>query len=518
MIPFKRGYFIFLAFAFCFLGLAASLSRATSASETRMDVSFLPAQTEAQKAFAKSFAANDVNSALSQWDEAYANTPFANSVDGRATFAYLAFQKGMSVFAFEELFSISNPRQMSAPLKAVWGRTATQDNSIWSLTRVAWNDRWNEVFAKDTSQHMVNRLGFYNIKSAKELKNLEAATTDGRIIGPTKAWLTYQFGLIAPLWNQPAKGAKALESLLESQQTYVGRDEIVINLARIYFQMKDFKTALDYYSQVPKSSDFWLESVEEKAWTYLREEKYGEALAQVQTLLSPVFFGQIGPEPYFLASMANLKVCDYEGVLKASQNFKERYRLTANRISSLAETGDSDALRRALKRIDQSTGPINYAAVGADAASLPRQFYRDEFVRRELSYRRALLKEIDTARTMKSAFARAKIEPWIRRATENANLAQNRAISRIVTLAKVDVKEVNDIIQKLRIMEGDVIQRILIAEKSRSKPEKGLSLPSKNDDELVFPATREVWVDEVDKYQAAVKGCDRPSLSKVGRK
>lgn len=77
------------------------------------------------------------------------------------------------------------------------------------------------------------------------------------------------------------------------------------------------------------------------------------------------------------------------------------------------------------------------------------------------------------------------------------------------------VKEIGETVQKLNLVEAETIQRLYVDD--NGKKQKG-STPSiaRDGDQLSFPTTNddEFWLDEVDGYKVALKGCVAPKASK----
>ena len=93
-------------------------------------------------------------------------------------------------------------------------------------------------------------------------------------------------------------------------------DYVNMQKARKYFSQGKLKSAVKIYAKIPKSSEYWMEALEEQAHTYGRQGKYHKTMANLKTVLADQFTGLRGPEPYFVMALTQLKICDYTGVLK----------------------------------------------------------------------------------------------------------------------------------------------------------------------------------------------------------
>jgi hypothetical protein len=263
-----------------------------------------------------------------------------------------------------------------------------------------------------------------------------------------------------------------IDNLLKNKSS-VPQDRLVMTKARLLFQDGDMAKALETYQQVPSASDYWLESLEEKAWAQLRLGEHGKALASLNTLKAPLFAPLVGPEPYFLTGLIHLRICDYPKVFDALKDFKERFRPRLVAIQELAKTGTSVAARAAVAKL--ASAPLEWKTIASEAGQLPRLFHRDEVLASRV------------------------------KAMQAGKATSEDVMARIQQLASRDLNEISGILQKMQILEAEVIQRIYIAEKP-SRANRTTKI-ARNADTLVFPDTNEYWMDELDKYHVNVSGC-----------
>lgn len=256
--------------------------------------------------------------------------------------------------------------------------------------------------------------------------------------------------------NKNREAYAAFEKILKANDDDVLRDEILMNMARIKYQDGKLEDSIKLYSQVSKDSDFWLESIEEKAWAFLRQEKFEKALASYHTLTTPAFAAQVGPEAYLIGAYAALKVCDYKSIFDIFKEFKTKYKSFGTELEQLANTGTSPAVVRALAKI-KSDSETSWADLGPDALKLPRYFNRD--------YKQG-----------------------------------------VKHLAKRDADALSKIVQKLHIIEVEAIQRMNLSQTKVGR----IVRESKADvaDAIEFPKEEEVWLDEVEHYHVSAKGCE----------
>jgi hypothetical protein len=270
-------------------------------------------------------------------------------------------------------------------------------------------------------------------------------------------------------------------SLFDSSRS---KDRTTMQKARELFAAGKMNESLALYNQIEKGSDYWLEAVEEKAWIFHREKEFDKALAQSKTLLSQAFVPVVGPEPFFLQSLTNLKICDYKAILETHQLFKNSQRQRIQDLKDLAQSGNNSALLSVITKADAF--PLSFTSVGEESKSLPRQFYRDrEFQKALLNYK--------LAEAAKNSSAQG--------------LAMTRMQNRLKALAQAENEEIYKIVQKLNLIEVETIQRLHADRDLDQKSYQKGHFADTNSDQMIFPDDGHPWLDELDKYQVRVNSC-----------
>lgn len=269
--------------------------------------------------------------------------------------------------------------------------------------------------------------------------------------------------------------------------------------ARTLYAKGQYDSARTTYDQISKGSPYWLEAVEEKAWTYFRQNQLEAALAQVKTLLAPQFASYVGSESYFLQSLAQLKSCNYKEVFETTRLFKEKQKPRLANIQILSKTGMNEALKNVLSETDKF--PMRFSDIGENAPRLPHLFFKDiEFQRQLLRYKlseKALnaLKADGDISKLQSTFENIK-------ATSAVQLQ-----ARIKQLAIQETNENFKIVQKLNLVEVEAIQRLHVdLEPGKSVFKKG-QFNNTNSDQLIFADDGRPWIDELDKYEVRMNAC-----------
>lgn len=260
-------------------------------------------------------------------------------------------------------------------------------------------------------------------------------------------------------------------SLLFSTAQAAENEQQLFSKARKLFEQKKFKEAIDIYEKISAKSDRWLLALEEKAWAQMHLEKYDKVLSQARTLTSPALSALTGTEPYLLQALAQLKICDYVGVFKTLKDFKKLKREQVEAIQELAKKGKNTVSQVAVQK--WSTNTDDWKQLGPMLSQLPQLFYRDEIMLRS---------------------AKAK----------NYEAMEKR----LQELAAEENNENFRILQKLNLIEVETIQRVHVETKltglQGEKIEKGKY-------DLVFKDTNEIWLDELDSYQATINRCQKKS-------
>lgn len=249
------------------------------------------------------------------------------------------------------------------------------------------------------------------------------------------------------------------------------QDKEIMKTARTLFEQKKFNEALVEYNKISRSSDRYLLAVEEKAWSHMHLDQYDKALGEARTLTSSALSGLVGTEPFLLQALAQLKICDYVGVFNTLKEFKTLKKTQVEAVQQIAKTKRNSVSRATLDAWVQNTD--DWKKLGPALAQMPQLFYHDVVMVRA-----------------------AKAKNFI--AMEN----------RLQALAIQENNENYRIIQKLNLIEVESVQRVHIASNFDRKQGETLD---KGSHDLVFKDSSEVWLDELDSYQATVNRCKKKS-------
>ncbi len=134
--------------------------------------------------------------------------------------------------------------------------------------------------------------------------------------------------------NNNAKGAdKSFKAILahekdkglKSDESKKVHRMALLALARIYYTIGKYDTAVGYFDTIPEYSHDWLESLLEVSWAYFQLDNFGRSLGNLHTLNSPYFDDEYYPEAMVLEAVILNRTCHYEEALQSIQRFIKSY-------------------------------------------------------------------------------------------------------------------------------------------------------------------------------------------------
>jgi hypothetical protein len=400
------------------------------------------------------------------------------------------------LLASEQLLQMTKPSLVPNETLLALQRLAPSNSSTWKLVQTPLSDAWSTRLGPKTSA-MVRSHQISQILNPQQSMLLEKALLELDKKSDEYALAQFRLAAYEGQTGKRLQAFKRLETLRDSDQSVIDQDLILLSLARLYYEQSDFDSAKRTYDAINKGSDYWLEALEEKAWAEFRLKDFDRAESLLMSVMSPVFEGLVGPEPYFVSSYAKLKVCDYPGIFKTIKSFKSKYQTRMDELSKLSEGVHSEASTRVLAKM--ASGSIDYKELGADALKLPRLIHRDLGLARTMMYRAQLTDELSQL----AAKGHRLAQPF----SLVVNEAQAQGYSYIQRLAQTEMDELARIVNKMHILEAEAIGRMYAQNKKSVADIKQKEVMG---DELQFPASDEVWVDEIDNYHVTTRGCPAP--------
>ncbi len=470
--------------------------------------------TAEQNIFAGFFNKGDMAKALFQWPSAFDNTAFQNTPTAKALYAFLLFENSLPVMGVESLFNIDQPQKISSGVVKLWKEELNETHMAWGVAQIKWAPFWTEAFGPAAEVRVMSRQNFQStdVDTLKELLKKSAPDTRER------AMLEWQLVLALSMKDEAGQAAKVLAHLVKADKNPIGTDLMNMTASRLLYQNGYLDAAVQYYQKIDKASDYWFDAQEESAWAYIRKGEPQNTLAVTKTLVNPMFTAQVGSEAVFLQAMAQLKICDYPAVLLTLKDFKARFKPRMQTLISISQDAKSSVAVN--KYISQAKDKVpTIKELGSDLKNLPRFVTRDARMNDLLRLEKALDSEKKTAaelygRSLAEGTAKvgfqARIEEFKQAAEQRHQAAHSAILLRMKSLADSEVKEITQALQKMQIVEAELLQQVSVSNKLVKTDvdkviEKKGSTGSKSKDTISFAAENEVWFDELSNYKVDVK-------------
>jgi hypothetical protein len=278
-------------------------------------------------------------------------------------------------------------------------------------------------------------------------------------------------------------------------------NKALMKKARDLYAKGQYDEARATYGEVSKSSGYWLQAVEEKAWTFFRQDQFDNALAQAKTLLSTQFSEYVNSEAYFLQALTQLKTCDYRNLFSTNTMFKEKQKARLVEIQGLSETGTNDAFKNVI--LSTTTFPMKFSDAGGNAPHLPQLFFKDLELQKQLM-RYKLSEKALAILGSDSASGNAALQSSLQKTLSEAAVGLK---NRMKKLAQQETEDNFKIVQKINLVEVEAIQRLHIDIDMDKKLFKKDKFKDTTSDQLVFVDDGRPWIDELDKYEVRAKAC-----------
>lgn len=465
-----------------------------------------------QQVFFRHIEAQAWNKALIQFQPAFQNTDFSRGETGKALLGLLKFKSGLTVFGLEDLMVIQNPAKIHTEIAREWRTVLPVSHTAWDVAQIKWAPVWNDFFGHEFEYHVKAREANHQQK-VKDLLDLASKTPADTF---ERAQVDWSLALAYSLNDQADLAAKVLAQILKNPKSPYSQDLIHLTAGRLLFQNGYFQPAIRYYEKIAKKSEFWLEAQEEIAWSYIRLAEPQNALAVSETLMNSAFVGLVGPETYFVRSLAQLKICQYPAVVNTLSAFPKNFKERTQELKVISESPEQKSVVKLLAQMKSKK--VSWQDLGKEALHLPRYMNRDEKLYGFITAQAVLEKEAQAAESLYAlSLAQTGLQSFFEnmksKSLARAEQAKSSTLARVKEIAANEVEETQKILTKLHIVEAEVIQQVDLSEKliktqvTEAKKQNG-STGSKVADVLVFPAEKEVWFDELSNYKMDVnKAC-----------
>src|SRR5690606_40574222 len=134
------------------------------------------------------------------------------------------------------------------------------------------------------------------------------------------------------------------------------------------------------------------------------------------------------------AALTNLNICNYSKIFDVTKKFKEVFQPRRESLQQIAEKGTNSALKELQSKLREK--PLNFETAGSLMKRLPRYLIQDRV----------------------------------------ANGDKSKLATRARVLAETELKEIDDVTNKLHIVEAELIHRVHLADKDAERNGKAGSI------------------------------------------
>ncbi|MBL7543647.1 MAG: hypothetical protein JNL11_07500 [Bdellovibrionaceae bacterium] len=474
--------------------------------------------TPEQNLFLKHLEDGQWVAALIQYGPAFNSTSFETTENGTALKSLLFFKSGLPVMGLEELFVVTDPKKIHMQLIKEWQEAAKEDHKAWFVARLKWSQNWSEIFGRVIEVRVLAA----DLSLQRSPEDLNELAKKAPVDSKERAIIDWHLALAYAMKDQADKSAKIMAALMKAPNNPIPVDLMNLTAARLLYQNGYLDAAVKYFDKVPKGSDYYLMAQEEKSWAFVRRGEPQNAIAVTQTLVNSNLTGQVGPESWLVRGLSLLKVCDYPAVLETLQRFPGEFKSKAIYLEKISTQSEDEFVTKALAVMfmaSMTNKTVTAKELTAVSKMLPRNMIRDEKLRFLLAAEVLLKTEADAAEKLyaqslqqtglQSYFDRIKNQT-----SQRMQMAGSSSLARVKELAQLELVEIRKVLNKMKIIEVEVIQQVQVAErlKTNLKTEilnvKAGTTGSKADDALRFPMSKEFWFDELTNYKVDIKkGC-----------
>jgi hypothetical protein len=469
-----------------------------------------PATAE-QNIFFQFLSEKNYEKALFQWSAAYGTANFAQEPTGKALGAWLSYKNGLRITSVEDLMAISEPQKIDNTIVSLWKESLNGDDNLWNLVQVTWNPFWTGVFGDKAEMAVLLQKSYVDTDIAALTDLIKRTTPDSK----ERALLQWQLVLNLGIKGDSSKAAQVLAHLMKLPNNPIDKDLMTLTAGRLLYQNGFLDASAQYYKKISKKSDYWFMAQEELAWSYMRKGEPQNALSITKSLTFPQFKGWVGIESHLLGAFSSLKVCDYPGVMSIMKSLKGQY---GEHLVSL-EKLSVDPHQKPVENLIQALakGPQSVAKLGKEAHLVPMSASRDEVLTLMVKKQNALLAEAKTAeqlygRSLTFGNLQGQFETLKSQVATRAQMSEGASYQRVQALAKAELEDSKQVLQRLRIVEVEMIQQVdssakLLKNAGVGEVRKGTT-GTTDKFAMNFANSNEVWFDELSNFKVDVKkGC-----------
>jgi hypothetical protein len=216
----------------------------------------------------------------------------------------------------------------------------TTDAFGLALQKVAGNDKLMAKLDATTKGNVAFLLAQFGASSERFKTALQWAK---KVPADNPKYLQARFIEALGEYQSGSKAAalKIQEDLIGNLKTDKANQEfqalVALNLARMYFQEKNFKAAHASFLRVYKDHPMWLQSLTELGWAQLMSGDFEGAIGNMYSIHSPFFAGAYKPESYVIRTIGYLNLCQYGDAYRTLSLLEHDYRPWLSQMESFTK-------------------------------------------------------------------------------------------------------------------------------------------------------------------------------------
>ena len=303
------------------------------------------------------------------------------------------------------------------------------------------------------------------------------------------------------------------------------KDLALINVASVYYGIKQYEESTKYFEKVDRRSDYWPESLFRDAWAHLHRGEYNVTLGKALTIDSPFYAEEeYIPEIQVLKSLTYFQLCEWSRVEKLIRGFQGRYEPIRDELSLFID----DYTAPKYKGQEMPQLPIDAALAdqawlfyfGPDrtgTTELPQAFFRRTLRNQELSglvrHMDLMNQEVNLIDSQKQQWKDALGAELKSIIENNVTLYQKRAGRIFFEEVQNQRALLDDLLSQAATIEIELLEAQRAEYEFRAQNLNALSDQSKfaidfatSPDFIYWPFNGEFWQDELGYYNYTEQG------------
>ena len=248
----------------------------------------------------------------------------------------------------------------------------------------------------------------------------------------------YQLATLALEKNKFPEALAYFSQLLEKHKNKSPADKkrglATLNIARVYYQMKDWAKAAEFYRQVSKDHVDYRSALQELSWTLLRSAQLRSALSPLQSLMTPFYSQFFDPETFVLSSSIYIFSCQFDEAFANAEAFEKNYQPTLNQIDTwIKGSRTADDFYAELTKAQKSLDNLNKTGKIESQGLLPFFVLRTIMTEPDIQGGLKYLKRLDNELlNLKANFPESPFFEYAKKILKGRSLAAKRKLARAV--------------------------------------------------------------------------------------